>query len=105
MAPPRRNPKGAWVLRAIAALLVVNDAPHIASSSRLIWNDLSSYLDLRCGLPSSSVEAERAVVEALCRRLIILIFADRASRPAVMVVIRRDLPRTRDAGPAKRPVA
>jgi len=35
MARAARNPKGAWVLRAIAALLVVNDAPDIASSSRL----------------------------------------------------------------------
>ena len=35
MAPRRRNPKGAWVLRAIALLLVVNDVLDIASSSRL----------------------------------------------------------------------
>src|SRR5438046_10494486 len=35
-----------------------------------------------------------------CRRLITLIFADRAEL-AVMVVIRRELPRTRVAGPAR----
>jgi hypothetical protein len=33
------------------------------------------------------------------RRLITLIFADR-DKPAVMVVIRRELPRTRGVGPA-----
>src|SRR5581483_3084586 len=36
------------------------------------------------------------------RRLITLIFADR-DKPAVMVVIRRELPRTRSVGPALRP--
>ena len=35
MPPRRRNPKGAWGLRAISALLVVNDVIDIASSSRL----------------------------------------------------------------------
>ena len=37
------------------------------------------------------------------RRLITLIFADR-DKPAVMVVIRRELPRTRDVSLAFRPV-
>lgn len=37
------------------------------------------------------------------RRLITLIFADR-DKPAVMVVIRRELPRTRDVSPAHEPV-
>jgi hypothetical protein len=36
------------------------------------------------------------------RRLITLIFVDR-DKPAIMVVIRRELPRTRDVGPAFRP--
>ena len=38
-APRRRNPKGARGLRAISALLVVDDGPGIDSSSRL---DLAS---------------------------------------------------------------
>ncbi len=37
------------------------------------------------------------------RRLITLIFADR-DEPAVMVVIRRELPRTKAVGPAEWPV-
>jgi hypothetical protein len=37
------------------------------------------------------------------RRLITLIFADR-DKPAVMVVIRRELPRTRGVSSALRPV-
>ena len=68
----------------------------------LIWNDLSSptsSASLR--LVAAMGEAEQATVEALRRRLITLIFADRASGPAVMVVIRRELPRTRVAGPAR----
>src|SRR5271170_673327 len=37
-----------------------------------------------------------------CRRLITLIFVDRAQALAIMVVIRRELPRTSLAGPAKK---
>jgi septum formation topological specificity factor MinE len=44
--------------------------------------------------------------EGMRRRLITLIFADRAAEePAVMVVIRRELPRTSIAGLSHRPVA
>src|SRR2546422_9237273 len=39
-------------------------------------------------------EQTRRRSRRLCRRLITLIFADRALKPAVMVVIRRQLPRT-----------
>src|SRR5436309_4071342 len=45
-------------------------------------------------------EQSRRRSRRLYRRLITLIFADRAARPAVMVVIRRELPRTRVASPA-----
>jgi len=52
-----------------------------------------------------SGEAEQTAAEArLDRRLISLIFADR-DKPAVMVVIRRELPRTKGAGLAYEPVA
>jgi len=51
------------------------------------------------------VKQSRRQSRLLLRRLITLIFADRALRPAVMVVIRRELPRTRNANPAIRPVA
>jgi hypothetical protein len=40
----RRNPQGALILRAISALLVVNDAINIASSSRL---DLARKINAR----------------------------------------------------------
>src|SRR5881409_1859498 len=45
-------------------------------------------------------EQSRRRSRRLYRRLITLIFADRARRPAVMVVIRRELPRTSIASPA-----
>src|SRR5437879_9652718 len=45
-------------------------------------------------------EQTRRRSRRLCRRLITLIFADRALKPAVMVVIRRELPRTSVARPA-----
>ena len=45
-------------------------------------------------------EQTRRWSRRLYRRLITLIFADRARWPAVMVVIRRELPRTRVASPA-----
>src|SRR5437879_12591438 len=45
-------------------------------------------------------EQTRRRSRRLCRRLITLIFADRALKPAVMVVIRRELPRTSVASPA-----
>jgi hypothetical protein len=57
---------------------------------------------------SSSVplgEAEQTAAEgASIRRLITLIFVDR-DKPAIMVVIRRELPRTRIADLAYEPVA
>src|SRR6266850_6050997 len=37
-APRRPNPSGAWGLRPHASFLVVNDASHIVSSSRLAWD-------------------------------------------------------------------
>src|SRR2546425_13309106 len=45
-------------------------------------------------------EQTRRRSRRLYRRLITLIFADRALKPAVMVVIRRELPRTSVASPA-----
>jgi hypothetical protein len=52
---------------------------------------------------SRSVKHSRERPRWLLRRLITLIFADR-DKPAVMVVIRRELPRTKLVGLAERPV-
>src|SRR2546428_5248364 len=48
-------------------------------------------------------EQTRRWSRRLYRRLITLIFADRALKPALMVVIRRGLPRTSVASPASGP--
>ena len=61
----------------------------------LIWNDLSNvsgYLRVT----SDSGHATSVAIERLLRRLITLIYAGRDR----MVVIRRELPRTKRAGPA-----
>ena len=66
----------------------------------LIWNDLSNvsgYLRVT----SDSGHATSVAIERLLRRLITLIYADRNR----MVVIRRELPRTKRADPARRPAA
>ena len=66
----------------------------------LIWNDLSNVLGyLR--VASDSGHATAVTVERLLRRLITLIYAGRNR----MVVIRRELPRTKRADPARRPAA
>jgi hypothetical protein len=50
---------------------------------------------------SGLLERTRRRSKQRCRRLINLIFADRVrAEPAVMVMIRRELPRTTVAGPA-----
>ncbi len=52
-------------------------------------------------MESGLLERSRRRSKQRCRRLINLIFADRARvEPAVMVMIRRELPRTTVAGPA-----
>src|SRR2546427_13048258 len=53
-----------------------------------------------CVGSSLFAEQTRRRSRRLYRRLIALIFADRALKPAVMVVIRRELPRTSVASPA-----
>ena len=66
----------------------------------LIWNDLSNvsgYLRVT----SDSGHATSVAIERLLRRLITLIYAGRNR----MVVIRRELPRTKRADPARRPAA
>ena len=66
----------------------------------LIWNDLSNvsgYLRVT----SDSGHATSVAIERLLRRLITLIYAGRHR----MVVIRRELPRTKRADPARRPAA
>ena len=66
----------------------------------LIWNDLSNVLGyLR--VASDSGHATAVTIERLLRRLITLIYAGRHR----MVVIRRELPRTKRADPARRPAA
>ncbi len=61
----------------------------------LIWNDLSIASDyLR--VASDLGHATSVAIERLLRRLITLIYAGRDR----MVVIRRELPRTKRAGPA-----
>lgn len=60
---------------------------------------------LNVGSSSSATlgEAEQTAAEgALMRRLITLIFVDR-DKPAIMVVIRRELPRTKDEHSARWP--
>src|SRR6266704_6752451 len=58
-------------------------------------------LPTSCDVGSLAVfEQTRRRSRRLYRRLITLIFADRARWPAVMVVIRRELPRTSIASPA-----
>ena len=61
----------------------------------LIWNDLSSKLSWLLGgwMQEAQTVSGR---EVGMRRLITLIFVDR-DKPAIMVVIRRELPRTTGA--------
>src|SRR5213593_1553934 len=102
------NPKGTWGLRPHASLLVVNDATRIVSSSRLAWDsqapcarpmpllghtpDMERPVNYK--LPTSDcvgaslfLEQTRRRSKRLRRRLITLIFAERALKPAGMVVI------------------
>ena len=66
----------------------------------LIWNDLSIASDyLR--VASDLGHATSVAIDRLLRRLITLIYAGRNR----MVVIRRELPRTKRADPARRPAA
>jgi hypothetical protein len=53
MRPPRRNPKGAWVSRAIASLLVVDDAQDIA------FLLLGARADCSCQLPGRELADAR----------------------------------------------
>ena len=79
-------------------LLIWNDLSNV--SGYLIWNDLSNvsgYLRVT----SDSGHGMTVTTERLLRRLITLIYAGRDR----MVVIRRELPRTKRAGPACRPAA
>jgi hypothetical protein len=69
----------------------------VASAIRLIWNDLSSQLDIS----ERFRKQHRRRSRRLSRRLITLIFADRNR----IIVIRRELPRTNSAGSARRPTA
>jgi hypothetical protein len=77
-----------------------NVIPYDAYSGTLVvhpkgWDGTTCQVQIvRYGAFSFSVKQTRQQSRRLIRRLITLIFADRASRPAIIVVIRRELPRT-----------
>ena len=66
---------------------------------KLIWNDLSSSGNQSRWRFLGQAQADSSRGSS-CRRLITLIFVDRVQGLAIMVVIRRELPRTNGAGPA-----
>src|ERR1700687_4236552 len=70
-------------------------------SEVLIWNDPSTRATVFLLFSFPSWEAVGVAVEEFSRRLITLIFAGRSR----IIVIRRELPRTRRAGSVRRPTA